>query len=99
LDWVLTLPESLANEFKADLERFERENQMPYVTSIERQAEERGVHQGLLRAIKLSLETKFGEEGLSLLEEISQIQNLDTLQEIQVSLLQDKTLEEIRQLY
>ncbi|MGA7937443.1 MAG: hypothetical protein WCA35_28085, partial [Kovacikia sp.] len=99
IDWVITLPPALADEFKADLERFERENQMPYVTSIERRAEERGLQQGLVEAIKLSLETRFGEEGLSLLEAISQVQNLDTLRAIQVSLIQNKTLEELRQLY
>jgi hypothetical protein len=68
LDWVLTLPESLADEFKADLERFERENQMPYITSIERRAEERG---RLIGAIELGLELKFGNDGLQLLPEIS----------------------------
>jgi hypothetical protein len=29
IDWIITLPASLTDEFEAELERFERENQMP----------------------------------------------------------------------
>jgi hypothetical protein len=99
VDWILTLPEPLADEFKADLERFERENQMPYVTSIERQAEERGHRQGLLEAIELGLELKFGNEGLQLLPEISQIDDLEILKAIRDGIKRVMTLQELRTLY
>jgi hypothetical protein len=36
IDWILELPEDLKRSFRDELERYERENQMPYVTSIER---------------------------------------------------------------
>jgi hypothetical protein len=103
IDWVIALPTSLADEFEADLERFERENQMPYVTSIERRAEERGRQQGLLTgtldAIGLGLELKFGSDGLRLLTEISQIHDLETLKIIQEGLRRVNSIDELRALY
>jgi hypothetical protein len=36
LDWLLELPEDLKQGFQDDLQRYEQERQMPYVTSIER---------------------------------------------------------------
>jgi hypothetical protein len=103
IDWVITLPPALADEFEADLERFERENQMPYVTSIERRAEERGRQQGLLTgtldAIGLGLELKFGSDGLRLLTEISQIHDLEALKIIQEGLRRVNSIDELRALY
>ncbi len=99
IDWVLTLPASLTDEFKADLERFERENQMPYVTSIERRAEERGLRQGLLEGIELCLELKFGIEGLEVLSEVSQIEEVEVLKAVQEALRRVTTLQELRLVY
>jgi predicted transposase/invertase (TIGR01784 family) len=42
LDWVLVLPEGLKQAFRSELEQYEQERQMPYVTSIEEMAIEEG---------------------------------------------------------
>jgi hypothetical protein len=42
IDWILELPEDLKQSFRDELEEYERENQMPYVTSIEQMAEAKG---------------------------------------------------------
>jgi hypothetical protein len=34
VDWILELPEDLKRSFRDELEEYERERQMPYVTSI-----------------------------------------------------------------
>lgn len=47
LDWLLALPEDLEYAFRQDLARFEEENSMPYVTSIERLARKEGREEGL----------------------------------------------------
>lgn len=36
LDWLMELPQPLKQEFKAELQQYEQERQMRYVTSIER---------------------------------------------------------------
>ena len=45
IDWLLVLPEGLEREFQEDLQRFEQERQMQYVTSIERMAMQEGSKQ------------------------------------------------------
>jgi hypothetical protein len=42
IDWMMTLPDRLEREFRAELRQYQEEHQMPYVTSIERLAKEEG---------------------------------------------------------
>ncbi|PSB03483.1 cytosolic protein [Merismopedia glauca] len=49
IDWILELPEELKRSFRDELEQYERERQMPYVTSIERMAEAKGEAKGEAR--------------------------------------------------
>jgi len=46
IDWLLVLPEELEREFQEDLQRFEQERQMQYVTSVERMAKQEGIEEG-----------------------------------------------------
>ncbi|MFQ4143452.1 hypothetical protein [Chlorogloeopsis sp. ULAP02] len=68
---------------------------MPYVTSVERI----GIKKGLLEGIAIGLELKFGSEGLTILPEISQIQDVDILRAILTSIKTVNTLEELRRIY
>ena len=72
IDWMMHLPEEQAIIFEADLESLEAEQDMPYLTSIERRALERGRNEGLergrsegreqgrLQQLRLLLEHRFG---------------------------------------
>ncbi|MCP4346719.1 MAG: hypothetical protein GY795_14475 [Desulfobacterales bacterium] len=42
IDWLLVLPEKLEIQFQEELTHMTEENEMPYVTSIERIAEKKG---------------------------------------------------------
>ena len=57
LDWVLALPEPLEYTFQHDLARFERENNMPYITSFERFGRKEGREQGLEEERERSCQT------------------------------------------
>lgn len=59
----------------------------------------KGLQQGLLSAIELGLELKFGAEGLELMPEISQIQDVDVLRAIREGLRTINNLDELRQIY
>lgn len=59
----------------------------------------RGKSQGILLAIQLGLQLKFGEIGLSLMPEINQIQDLELLEKIANNLLVVSSLEELKQTY
>ena len=79
---------------------------MPYITSIERIGIQKGIEQSLQQmrqilreSIELGLSLKFGDEGLEILSEISQIQDVEQLRAIHRGLLTVNTLSELRQLY
>jgi len=64
LDWVLTLPKGLTDEFEDRLTAYEEERKMKYVTSIERRGIEKGVQIGLQKGsaalILRQLQRRFG---------------------------------------
>jgi hypothetical protein len=57
------------------------------------------LRQGLLLAIALGLELKFGSQALELLPEIREIENVELLEEIREAIKTVHTLDELRQIY
>jgi hypothetical protein len=92
LDWMMDLPLGMEEQFREEVRQYEEEKQMPFITSFERY----GIRQGLLEGIELGLELKFGEEGLKLLPEISQLTDLDLLRAVVKSIKTAKTPDDIR---
>ncbi|MBD2775962.1 cytosolic protein [Iningainema tapete] len=95
VDWLLTLPQDLERVFRQEVEQLEAEQRMRYITSFERNAR----REELLEGIELGLELKFGSEGLSLMPEISQFEEIEQLRAIRVGLKTVQTMEELRQIY
>jgi hypothetical protein len=56
IDWMLHLPEKQAIIFEEDLESIEAEFNMPYISSIERRALQKGIEQGLEQGLEKGLE-------------------------------------------
>lgn len=50
---MMTLPDSLEREFRAELRQYQEERQMPYVTSIERLAKEEGQREIIENILKV----------------------------------------------
>ena len=44
IDWMVQLPKELEQQCRAEIDRFEEERRMPYVTSFERLAREEEGH-------------------------------------------------------
>ncbi|MCC2667685.1 MAG: hypothetical protein K0Q72_156 [Armatimonadetes bacterium] len=63
LDWIMHLPEDLSRSFAVELREFEREVQMPYVSSHERLAKEEGLQYGLEQGLQQGLQRGL-EQGL-----------------------------------
>lgn len=95
IDWVMSLPSDLEQEFWQQVSQYQEEQRMPYITSVERI----GIRQGLLEGIELGLELKFGSEGLGVLPEISRIHDVEQLRAILFGLKTVNTLDELRQIY
>ena len=51
IDWVLALPEALEHQLWADVQQFEEEKHMRYVSSFERFATRRGMEKGIEKGI------------------------------------------------
>jgi hypothetical protein len=99
IDWVMSLPEALEQEFQQELSQYEEERRMPYITSVERIGIQKGIRQGLLKGIELGLRLKFGTEGLELLPEISELKDVHLLEAVLSGLETASTLDELRQIY
>ncbi len=56
IDWVLRLPLELEQRFDEDMERFEAETKMRYVTTWERKGIEKGIETGLQQGIETGLQ-------------------------------------------
>ena len=106
IDWVMSLPLKLEQEFWQEVSQYEEERRMSYITSVERIGIQKGIEQSqnqmrqvLLESLELVLELKFGTEGLNLLPEISQIQDVEQLRQIASGLKTVNTLSELRSIY
>jgi hypothetical protein len=103
IDWMMNLPAPLATAFRQDLERFEEERHMPYVTSIERMAREEGVEEGrregILLALQSTLKKKFGEQGSALMSEIAAITDFAQLISVCEALNDATTIDELRRIW
>jgi len=95
IDWMLTLPLDLEREFKREVEQLEAQQSMQYMTSFERIAR----MESLLEGIAVGLKLKFGTEGLSLLPEISRIEDVEQLRAVLTGLETASNLEQLRFLY
>ncbi|MBD2044022.1 cytosolic protein [Microcoleus sp. FACHB-672] len=106
IDWVMNLPAQLEQDFWREVSQLQEERRMPYITSVERIGIEKGIEQSrqqmreiLLESIALGLDLKFGSEGLIILPEISEIQEVEQLRAILNGLKTVNALSELRQIY
>jgi hypothetical protein len=58
-DWALTLPESLEIRYNREIQQFEEECSMAYITSFERFGRQQGIQQGEYTFLSKLLEYKF----------------------------------------
>ena len=56
IDWVMTLPEALEQQFLQAVRQLEEENKMPYITSAERFGLEQGLEQGLQQGLEQGMQ-------------------------------------------
>jgi hypothetical protein len=91
IDWILELPEDLKRSFRDQLEAYERERQMPYVTSIERMGIEQGIEQGEDRATqKIALNLLRKNIPLETISEATGL-TIEQLQQLQLNNINDRS--------
>lgn len=106
IDWMLSLPIELEQEFWQEIRNFEESKRMQYITSVERIGFQKGIEQSqnqikqvLLKSISLGLKLKFGETDQNLLAEIEAIQDISVLETILEAIGTASTVSQLRQIY
>jgi hypothetical protein len=92
IDWLLELPPALERVFQQDLKTYEEERTMPFITTPERI----GIKTGWMQAIEDVLRIKFGEEGVSLVPEITALEDVEKYRSVNRAILKATTLDEVR---
>lgn len=111
IDWLMALPPELARRFWEEVELFEQEQKMPYITSIERigreeglqeglqEGRQEGLRQGLLDGIELALKIKFGAASEEIVPEIRDLTKLEVIRAVYAQIEMAQTLDDVRQVY
>ena len=95
IDWIMELPPALEKLFAEEVEHYEEEKHMPYITPWERMIRQ----EALLEGIKSSLKIKFGAAGLRLLPEIEGLEAVDTLKAVLEAIATTNSPEELRTIW
>ncbi|NET60619.1 MAG: transposase [Symploca sp. SIO2E6] len=88
IDWMMTLPNQLQSGFQREIKDFEEENQMPYVTTIERWARQEGLEQGLEQGIEQGLEQGILQKSREAILEVLEVRFGSVPEELATSLNQ-----------
>ena len=77
IDWLMSLPKNLEQEFWREIRQWEEETRMPYITSVERLGIEQGIEQGMQRGeatlVLRLLNRRFGQVTTSVEKQIRQL--------------------------
>jgi hypothetical protein len=78
----MSLPTELEQEFQQELNQYEEEKRMPYITSVERMGMEKGMIQKARESVIDALEIRFENVPSELVNKISQIQDNSLLKNL-----------------
>jgi hypothetical protein len=95
IDRVMGLPPALEKIIRQEIHRYEEEQRMPFMTSFERIARIEELHP----SIELALDLKFGAEGLQLMPEIRQIDDVELLWAVRAAIKPAASPDEVRQVW
>ena len=107
MDYILTLPAALVEQYRGELQRIEEKLKMPYLTTFEQKALDKGIEQGMEKGIELgirqgivdalrqTLAVRFGDVPESLLESIQQTKSVEELQTLHKLALTVTSLDEL----
>lgn len=102
IDWIMMLPSSLKQIFYADMEKFEQEKNMPYISSVEKiglerglkQGMQQGMQQGLYDALVETLTVRFSSIPQNIIQTLQQLHSAEKLRDLHRKALTVGTLAE-----
>lgn len=97
IDWLMVLPEDLNQRFEETIKQYEEETKMPYVSSVERRALQRGLLEKSREAVIEVLETRFEAVPQSMSEIINGLNDLSYLKALLKEAVKTPSLENFKQ--
>ncbi|MBF0173419.1 MAG: DUF4351 domain-containing protein [Magnetococcales bacterium] len=94
IDWVLRLPEALDDQLRAEIVAFEENQNMPYITSVERIGMKKGHRNGEAAMLMRQLQRRFGPIPEWVNEKIATA-DLTSLEEWSLRVLDAQSLNEV----
>jgi hypothetical protein len=98
IDKMMTLPPQLQLNFKTKLNQYEKEIQMPFLSTLEEMALEQGAKETRQQDIIDLLQKRFGELPESLTKAITQVEDSSFLKQLHLETISVNSLEEFEQL-
>ncbi len=95
IDWVLELPERMQEHFWDEIDAYQQEKSMPFISIAERMT----LVKGLLRGIEVALDMKFGAKGLELMPELRQIRDPVLLDKVLARIKTADSPDDLRRLW
>lgn len=94
IDWMMNLPEELQLRLWQEIEHFERNCAMPYITSVERIGINKGIQQGEANVLVRLIAKRFGPQGDDLQTRLKTA-TLEQLEQWAENILDAETLEDV----
>ena len=95
IDWLMALPVESSKQFWTDLEKIQKEDKMPYVSTPERVL----MWRAWWKSIEGVLRIRFGNEGLALMPAVEKIYKEERLIALHDALIVAESLEDVRPLF
>ncbi|MBI1830028.1 MAG: transposase [Planctomycetes bacterium] len=108
IDWMMMLPDELETAFQSEVDHYEQENKMEYLTGHERRGFAKGLEKGreegmdeglrigMLEAIIGTLKARFGPAGRRLIPKVRAMDDLSALREFKKFLDTMPSLQDVR---
>ncbi len=98
IDWMMRLPEEADHAFWAEIQAFEEEEKMKYVSSVEKIGRKQGRIEGKWETIELGLLLKFGDKGMHLMPKIREIKDVNRLNMIKDIVAASNSLDDVQKI-
>jgi hypothetical protein len=98
IDWLMYLPDELDQAFWQEVEQYEQEGKMPYITSVERIGMRRGILQNSREAVLEVLEVRFTAVPEAIATAVNAIEDVATLKLLHKQSIAIPSLEAFQQL-
>jgi hypothetical protein len=95
IDWIMELPEPVEQLFWDEIDAYQQEKSMPFISIAERMT----LVKGLLEGIEVALDVKFGAEGLELMPDLREIRDPELLRKVLAGIKAAESPEDVRRVW